>query len=75
MFFRKNFYTVIILSSFLGGCALFPNNDDSHHRTCSELKHRIIFSNGAGAMDQNDAFRNRMDLGKLNQAYHDEGCV
>jgi hypothetical protein len=66
---------LLCLCPLLNSCTLFPDNDDSHHRTCSELKHRMMFSNGAGAMDQNQAFSQRAEQGKLNQTYHDENCV
>lgn len=68
-------FTLLSLCTLITACTnLFPNHDDSHQRTCSELKHRIIFSNGAGAMDQNQAFQQRVQLDKLNQSYHEENC-
>lgn len=74
---RWNSTTVFTLLALMGLTActnLFPNHDDNHKRTCSELKHRIMFSNGAGAMDENQAFQQRTQLDKLNQSYHEENC-
>lgn len=77
MVYRNNVSRFIALSLcfLVTSCTYFTTNDDSHHRTCSELKHRMIFNNGAGVMDQNQAFEERSEQGKLNQAYHDENCV
>lgn len=60
------------MAMFLNGCALFPDNDDNHHRICSQLKYQMMFSNGAGAMDQNDAFTQRADQARASQMYHDK---
>lgn len=63
---------LLSLAMSLNSCALFPDNDNNHHRICSELKYQMMFSNGAGAMDQHDAFTQRADQAKASQMYHDK---
>jgi hypothetical protein len=72
-FDMQRFFWMLLAFTFLSSCAdLQDNPSSSHDAICKQLKHQMMF-NGATS-NQTLATQQRGEMGKLSQAYHNQGC-